>query len=593
MLTPVAMADGPSSTSAGSTTQHISWATPTQAARPGSVGIPDTPTATVGPGIVNDPLQAAPGFNKPIGSLSDATSPDLPVARDPIAPVDAAGQDKSSSGSSDTSSENSPGQEQQPPADNTVQDEKAPPRNLPEQSQQPQVDFSAQLGSSTGVSFGNSLEQVQSYPVDTASQGGMASLGDPPEPLHPPLIVDSDPVYHLGEDTLLPGGPTITINNVPYALASSADALISGSKTLELAELPSIITVPDVDGQLYTADDASHHVVGSKTIVPGAPAVMIDDVAYATPSSANVLVSNGNTTPLVAKPGSLPALTIAGEIITADARPRVTIDHQELIAGGSTMTISSIPYALAPSGTALVAGSSTITIKANRVDIIGKPSAPQASNGRPAFEDGELAFVVGSSTTILRPSADGAVGPVVTIDSTPYTANTASAFLIGTQTLAPGSSALTIGSIVYSIPTLFPSPSPGSSTSPSSSVAGEVVLTVASAAYTCRQNAPCTIASQILLPNGTITVGTDMIVYGQRGIDIIRATTTVVQGSSTLSRGDVITTHIDGLIPMGEERETAAAAIGLGAGESEGKTRIIRVDIAMLYIVLVLVGLLL
>ncbi|KAL8894333.1 MAG: hypothetical protein Q9192_004409 [Flavoplaca navasiana] len=581
------MADGPSSTSAGSTTQHITWATPTQAARPGSIGIPDAPRATVKPGIASDPSQAAPDFDKSSGSVNDATSPDLPVARDPIAPVDAPSQDKSSSG---TPSGNSPGQEQQTPADLGRQDEEAPPGNLPEQLQQPPVGLSAQVGSSTAASFGKSPQQVQPYPVETASRGGKASPGGPPKPLHQPLIVDGDPVYHLGEETLLPGGPTITINNVPYALASSADALVSGSKTLALAELPSVPTISEINGQSYTADDTSHYVLGSKTIVPGAPAFMVDDVLYSIPSSANVLISNGNTAPLIAKPGNPPVLTIAGQIITADARPRVTIDHKELIAGGSTITISSTPYALAPSGTALIAGSSTIAIKGDSLDISGEPSASQTSNASPASEGGELTFMIGSSTTVLAPSADGLV---VTIDSTPYTANIASAFLIGTQTLAPGSSALTIGSTVYSIPTLSLSPDSRSSTLPSDSVAGEIVLTVASEAYTCRQNSPCTIASQILLPNGTITVGADTIVYGERGIDAIRATTTVVRGSSTFSRGNVITTHIDGLIPIGEEMETAAAATGLGAGDAEGKGRVNRVDIAMLYIVLVLMGLLL
>ncbi|KAL9036381.1 MAG: hypothetical protein Q9180_004332, partial [Flavoplaca navasiana] len=348
------MADGPSSTSAGSTTQHITWATPTQAARPGSIGIPDAPRATVKPGIASDPSQAAPDFDKPSGSVNDATSPDLPVARDPIAPVDASSQDKSSSG---TPSGNSPGREQQTPADVSRQDEKAPPGNLPEQLQQPPVDFSAQVGSSTAASFGHSPQQVQPSPVDTASRGGKASPGGPPKPLHQPLIVDSDSVYHLGEDTLLPGGPTITINNVPYALAPSADALLSGSKTLGLAESPPVLTVAEINGQLYTADETSHYVVGSKTIIPGAPAVVVDDVLYSLPSSANVLISNGNTALLGAKPGNPPALTIAGQIITADARARVKIDHQELVAGGSTITISSTPYALAPSGTALVAGS--------------------------------------------------------------------------------------------------------------------------------------------------------------------------------------------------------------------------------------------
>ena len=115
-------------------------------------------------------------------------------------------------------------------------------------------------------------------------------------------------------------------------------------------------------------------------------------------------------------------------------------------------------------------------------------------------------------------------------------------------------------------------------------MAGEVVLTIASALYTCRQNTPCTIASQILLPNGSITVGADTIVYGPAGIDVVRGTTTVVQGSPSVSRGDVITSHIDGLTPI-PENTAAAARPETGGEDAEAKGTLKAIDLAKLYIV--------
>ncbi len=511
MLTPVAMADGPSSTSAGAITQHSNWATPTQPARPGSVGIPDTPTITAGPVFANDPgEEAVPGFFEPTERASDAISPEIQLAEDTVTPA------------------------------NTVAKEGALP-----------------------------LASVDAAGRDKASS--RASPGGTSQPVHQSLIPDADPIYHLGEDTLWPGGPEITIDNVPYSLAASAAALKSGSKTIELAKSRSAMPALELGGQPYTAHDASQYVVGSKTMVPGGLAVTIEHDVYSIPSSVTVLISNGYTTPLVARPGDPPLLTIAGQKVS--------------------------PYTLAPPGTVLTKGSSTVTIEAHRTDMNGDPIASQARNENPAFQGGDLTFVIGSSTTVLRPSAHETVAPVITIDSILYTANSASAFIIGAQTLAPGSPALTIDSTVYSLPLPSPSAASGSLTRVSNTsippMAGEVVLTIASALYTCRQNTPCTIASQILLPNGSITVGADTIVYGPAGIDVVRGTTTVVQGSPSVSRGDVITSHIDGLTPI-PENTAAAARPETGGENAEAKGTLKAIDLAKLYIVpgLVVVALL-
>lgn len=76
-------------------------------------------------------------------------------------------------------------------------------------------------------------------------------------------------------------------------------------------------------------------------------------------------------------------------------------------------------------------------------------------------------------------------------------------------------------------------------------------------------------------------MGADTIVYGPAGIDMVRAMTTVIQGSPSVSQGDVITSHIDGLTPIPENTVAAAARPETG-GEAKGTIN--DIDTAKLYI---------
>ncbi|KAL8839167.1 MAG: hypothetical protein Q9176_004670 [Flavoplaca citrina] len=112
----------------------------------------------------------------------------------------------------------------------------------------------------------------------------------------------------------------------------------------------------------------------------------------------------------------------------------------------------------------------------------------------------------------------------------------------------------------------------------------QAAITVNSSLYTCIQNTPCTIASQVLSPNGTITAGAETLVYGPEGIDVI-SQTEVVQ---TPSVGPIITSHISGLTPIGEE--TAAPAVGDGnGGDAEGSAGG-RVGVGILWVLGTAVG---
>ncbi|KAL8691856.1 MAG: hypothetical protein Q9224_004083, partial [Gallowayella concinna] len=412
MLTPVAVPEGPSPKTAGSTTRHISWAAPTQPASPGSIGVPDAPRSTS-------------------TSTAEATPAGVQTAKDPVLPT------RTATGPLD---------------------------------RDPRI-----------------------------SSGG--PVGDPHEPKQQSGNIN--PVDHFGSHTLEPGGLVVTVNNIPYSFTPSAAAL----------------------------------------------------------------VSNGHTTPLAPKPGDSPKLTINGVTILPDTPSRVLIGHEELLGGGPTVTISGTPYALAPSGTALVAGSSTIAIRPQGTNDDENPIAPNLRGGKTTSQRTGLALVIGSATSTLYPSAQGQP-PIITVNSNRYTLDPSSVFIIGTQTLAPGKPAITINSTIYSLHPVAALPTfvaPPSSSNASLPTAGEAVVTVASHVYTCHQNSPCTIGSQVLRPNGSISVGADRVVYREGGIDVVRESKVVV----TPSKGEVKTSHISGLTPIGEETAPAPAAAG-GADESGG-----------------------
>ncbi|KAI4259963.1 MAG: hypothetical protein L6R42_004283 [Xanthoria sp. 1 TBL-2021] len=394
---------------------------------------------------------------------------------------------------------------------------------------------------------------------DRGTQLGPDPLPPQPSPPPPPIDYEFDqrPVYNVKGGKLTPGGPAVTVEGVQYSLDASAPALLSDSQTISLDSPTKMIPSLTIDQQTVSADRATIYSIGEQTLSPDGPAITISE-------SATALLVGGSTIPLGAPQSDPPPISINGEIYSADTRPRLKFKGSEIVAGGAPVTINNVPYALDPSATALYMSSSAVAVSS---------LTQQHSRQSQRPDEGALAsaplIIIDSSTTTLQPSAKDQP-QTITINSTPYTANPASAFIIGTQTLAPGSSAITINSTRYSLPPL-PTTAPPSSSTPTAPQI-QAAITVNSVVYTCRQNTPCTIASQVLSPNGTITVGSETLVYGEGGIDVISQTEIV----ETPSLRPVITSHISGLTPIGEE--TATPAAGTGTGREEGGAVVRKVD---------------
>ena len=379
-------------------------------------------------------------------------------------------------------------------------------------------------------------------------RGTQADPDPPSQQSSPPIDYELDyqPVYNVKEEKLTPGGPAVTVDGVKYSLDASATALLSDSQTIPLGSPTKLIPSLIIDQQTLSADSAFVYRIGGQNLNPGGPAIAISGTSYSLAASATALLVGSSTVPLGSARPAPPPIPINGEIYTADTRPRLKFKGSEIVAGGAPVTINDVPYALDLSATALYIGSRTIAVSS-----LMQQQQQASGQSQPADEAGLAPAIIGSSTT---PTAKQKPPTIININSTPYTANAASAFIIGTQTLAPGRPAITINSTRYSLPPPLPASSSSSSTPPAPQI--QAAITVDATFYTCRQNTPCTIASQVLHPKGTITVGAETLIYRNGGIDVISATA-VVEAPSSMP---VITSHISGLTPLGPETVMTAAA---------------------------------
>ena len=418
---------------------------------------------------------------------------------------------------------------------------------------------------------------------DSAQDAGQPQSGSEPGPESPlpEFNVNTNQVYNVDNHELVPGGPAITIDNIPYSLDPSASVLMSGTKTIDLPRPTPMMPAFEVGSHTYTANEASQYVVGDETLIPGEAPIVVDQITYSIAPSATALISNGQTLTPASPPENPPAITIAGKEIKADTRPRITISGQGLVAGGPTITINSVPFALAPSASALIAGSSSFSIQAQEIVKNDDPMAPnpQGDRSHPVVDLGSI--INGAFT-----KADPAVSPdkhlALTINSVTYTADSSSQLIIGTQTLLPGGPAITISSQTISLPASTSSPTPSTPTGP------YAVVTLASQQYTCYKSSSCTIESQTLTPNGNITLsGGDEIRYGSTGIDVVEAPETRTQTQSPVV-GEVITSHIEGLTPVTAGVPAGPTSETSGSGEV-GVTRW-GVGVGVGVVVVVLVG---
>ncbi|MCJ1377736.1 hypothetical protein MMC17_000832 [Xylographa soralifera] len=219
------------------------------------------------------------------------------------------------------------------------------------------------------------------------------------------------------------------------AVASSALPPQQGTNNIPAESTPAIYTSPIVVNGVSTAltplttamaatSPVSAYVIGSQTLVAGGPAITISSTPISLGPSASYIVVGSSTQTLAVAPASAPPqptpvqqLTAFGSTFTANSASAFIIGSQTLTPGGS-ITVSGTLISLAPSASYLVIGSSTQTLAA--APLSAQPNAPPVHQ--------------------------------LTAFGSTFTANSASAFIIGSQTLTPGGS-ITVSGTVFALPT--------------------------------------------------------------------------------------------------------------------------------------------
>ncbi|MCJ1227851.1 hypothetical protein MMC12_004510 [Toensbergia leucococca] len=397
------------------------------------------------------------------------------------------------------------------------------------------------IGSESNVPVtANILASNSQVPGSASSPNGQATSLSPSPPLltfaGSTIAPNSASQYVVGSQTLAPGSAAITVGGTEISLAPSATALIIGGSTqavqvTEQASLP-LITIA---GSVITPNSASRYVVGTQTLAPGSPAITVSGSAISLAPSATALIVGGITQTIqAAGPVNLPVLTIAGSAITPNPASQYIVGSQTLVPG-SAIVVSGTTISLAPSASALVAfngitsapqptisaltiGGTIITPNAAGKYVVGSqtlaPGSPITLSGTTiSVAASGSAIVINGVTSTLQPSPSA-----LTIGGTIITPNAAGQYVVGSQTLTPGS-AITVSDTTISLAasgsaivvngvTSTPQPAPSALT-----IAGTTVTPNAAGQYV--------VGSQTLTPGSAITVSGTTISLAPSGSAVI------------------------------------------------------------------------
>lgn len=203
--------------------------------------------------------------------------------------------------------------------------------------------------------------QVGKPPTITVGDDVIGAL---PEPSGPTFVIDGQ--------TLVPGGPDITVSGTTLSLAQSASFVVINGVTSTLATpAPPQITAPPLTiGDLTFGPlpgTSTAYLIGSRLLTVGG-SIVVSGVTISLAPGATALVVNGKTSfispqaqPAITNP---PLLTIGSQTYTAESGSGTVfiIEGQTLTPGG-TITVDGTTISLAWGATELVYGSSGRTTK--------------------------------------------------------------------------------------------------------------------------------------------------------------------------------------------------------------------------------------
>ena len=298
-------------------------------------------------------------------------------------------------------------------------------------------------------------------------------------------IVNAQPIVPLTQGisiagtTLTPGAPPITVSNTPISFESSS--LMIGTSSIALRpQAPSLLN-PPIAGKTTIIN--GHPVVplpegisiAGTTRTPGASPISVSNTPISLGSSA-LVIGTSSVSLAAPSPTATPLITtIAGQLVTADAG--VVVVTSKTSPG---ISISGTPVSLDSAGQLMV-GSSTISF----VTPVAKPLVTTIAGQ--ALTADRNAVLLASST--LTPGASA-----ITLSGTPVSLDSSGELVIGSGTIALGSSSNTLDDSIVSgfrtgIPSAFTSSLPlqtGSSITIGSAAPSRTDSPVKTAAAICK-----------------------------------------------------------------------------------------------------------
>lgn len=442
------------------------------------------------------------------------------------------------------------------------------------------------MGSQTLIP-GSSAIEVAGTTYSLQASGGVAvvngqyvqitTLATPTMSIVPVVLGDltgrpvSSGAYVVADQTLSRGGSAIEISGTTYSLAPSGERVVVNGEARPVSAIqmtsvqPATVVIGDVTA--VPASSRAYYVVAGQTISPEGSAIEVSGVTYSLPSSgANVGINGATSYPNVA---STPATVLLGSITAAlFAGGGYILATQVLSPGGTAIEVSGTTYSLAATGnTVFIDGAPTAVQTA---PLTGPTSLANAVNTPTPVVFGSVTatpFIAGGyilATQVLSPGGTAVgvsgttyslatSGNTVFVDGKPTEYQSAAAapltvgsqisnavaasvtpLVIGTQTLVPGGSPITISGTTYSLP-----PSETNSivvngrTTSLTQTSGVAILSAHSQQLSFTPlNSGIVVASQTLYPGGTITVNGETLSLANGGSVVI-----IKSGESTTTEG--------------------------------------------------------
>ena len=292
----------------------------------------------------------------------------------------------------------------------------------------PEVTPQANAGQAPGQAPGLQIP-ANMAPAVTTLPGGQA-------------VQNNNGEIQVNNQPLQAGGPPVVVSGATYSLDPSNGVHIG----TQVFSAPTIAPVPStvIAGQ-NVVPVPSGVVVGGQTLRPGGAAITLSN-SVPVSLGTSFLVVGSSTVPVNQAPTpAAPIIHIGDKALTqAPGGIGYVIGGSTLLPGAPAITIGGTPYSLAPSQSALIAGTSTVPLAVLASDPTQKTAATpaQVAGGQTFTPLNPSQAVVGSKTLLVGgPAITGKDGQIVS--------------------LATGG--LLVGSSTFAFPT--PTTSPSNSTS--------------------------------------------------------------------------------------------------------------------------------